>query len=161
MPAPTIHLIRHAQAGSRANWAGDDELRPLSERGARQAELIASALSGSGIDLIWTSRYVRCRQTVEPLGAKLGLDVIDHPMLAEGGWGTDALDALLAETVEGQTVAACSHGDVIPAIVSAAVRRGATLEGPPSPKKAGRYECTVIDGQIARIVGFPPPDRDE
>ena len=160
-PPPSIHLIRHAQAGSRARWEGDDELRPLSDRGERQAELIATALAPAGIDEVWTSRYVRCRQTVEPLGAALDVQVHDHATLAEGGWGTDALDALLAAVAEGRTVAACSHGDVLPSLVAAAVRRGATLVGPPAPKKGGRYTCTVVDGQIDRIIGYPPPDRDD
>ena len=59
-----LHLIRHAHAGSRSEWEGDDEVRPLSKRGWRQAEAIGVALADSGIDLLWTSRYVRCRQTL-------------------------------------------------------------------------------------------------
>ena len=66
----SLHLIRHAYAGSRADWEGDDELRPLSERGEHQAAAIADALLDAGIDRLLTSRYARCRQTLEPLGAK-------------------------------------------------------------------------------------------
>jgi broad specificity phosphatase PhoE len=154
-----LHLIRHAHAGSRSEWTEDDELRPLSDRGLRQAAAIATALTGAGIDLLLTSRYVRCRQTLEPLAAALGLPVADDALLAEGGWGNDALDALLSAVGEGRTVAACSHGDVIPAIVATAVRRGAELVGPSAPKKGARYECEVRDGQIVRLVAVPPPDR--
>lgn len=157
---PSLHLIRHAHAGSRADWSGDDALRPLSARGEAQADAIAGALAEAGIDLLLTSRYVRCRQTLEPLGAKLGLGIADQDELAEGAWGNDALDALLTAVASGRTVAACSHGDVIPAIVAVAVRRGAELVGPAAAKKGARYACEVVDGQIARLVAFPPPDRD-
>lgn len=159
MPTP-LHLIRHAHAGSRAEWEGDDELRPLSARGTAQAAAIAEALADAGIDRLLTSRYVRCRQTLEPLAARAGASIDDLDELAEGGWGNDALDALLAEVASGRIVAACSHGDVIPAIVATAVRRGAELIGPSAPKKGARYACEVADGQISRIVAVPPPDRE-
>lgn len=154
-----LHLIRHAAAGSRAEWTDDDEERPLSKRGRRQAEAIADALADAGVDVLLSSRYLRCRQTLEPLAGNLRLPVEVCEALTEGAWGTDALDALLAEAADGSTVAACSHGDVIPALVSAAVRRGATLEGPGSPAKGARYVCTIADGQIARIVHVDAPDR--
>ena len=157
--APSLHLIRHAHAGSRTDWTDDDELRPLSERGEQQAAAIAEALADAGIDLLWTSSYVRCRQTLQPLAATLGRTVDDRTELAEGAWGTDALEVLLAAVGEGRTVAACSHGDVIPEILAAAVRRGAELIGPSTPKKGARYECDVADGRIVRLVAVAAPDR--
>jgi 8-oxo-dGTP diphosphatase len=155
---PSLHLIRHAHAGSRSNWDGDDQLRPLSDRGDAQAAEIADALVEAGIDRLVTSRYVRCRQTLEPLATELGLPVEDLDELAEGGWGSDALDVLLAAVAEGHIVAACSHGDVIPAIVATAVRRGAALEGPGALKKGARYECHLEHGQITLLVAVAPPD---
>lgn len=156
-----LHLIRHAAAGSRADWDGDDEDRPLSKRGTRQAEAIGEALATSGVDLLLTSRYLRCHQTLEPLAFHLGLAIEVCEPLSEGGWGTDALDVLLKAAADGFTVAACSHGDVIPALVYAAVRRGAELVGSGSPGKGARYTCTVADGQITRIVHVPAPDRTD
>jgi len=40
-----VILIRHASAGDRESWSGDDRLRPLDEKGWRQAEGLASALA--------------------------------------------------------------------------------------------------------------------
>jgi 8-oxo-dGTP diphosphatase len=131
----------------------------LSDRGEAQATEIGDALLDAGIDRLWTSRYLRCRQTLEPLAAALGLPVDDLDELAEGAWGNDALDVLLAAVAEGHIVAACSHGDVIPAIVATAVRRGAALEGPGALKKGARYECHIEHGQITLLVAVPPPDR--
>lgn len=146
-----IHVVRHAHAGVRSEWPGDDELRPLTERGAKQAAAIADALDGADVDVVWSSRFVRCRQTVQPLADRRGLEVVDHPHLAEGAYGTDALDALLAEAATGRTVLACSHGDVVPDIVRAAVGRGAELHGPAAPRKAERYEMVVEDGAVTQI----------
>ncbi|MEO6627314.1 MAG: phosphoglycerate mutase family protein, partial [Aquihabitans sp.] len=55
-----IHVVRHAHAGSRKNWAGPDEDRPLSPRGLRQAQLVADALRDHPIDTLWSSPYLRC-----------------------------------------------------------------------------------------------------
>jgi 8-oxo-dGTP diphosphatase len=153
-----IHLIRHAHAGSRSAWEGPDDERPLSGRGRRQATALAAELDGEQIDVLWTSPYLRCRQTLEPLATARGLAIADSKAVAEGAAGPDALDACLAEADAGRVLAMCSHGDVIPAMVATAVRRGAELVGPRALTKGARYECTVVDGQIARIVHVAAPD---
>ena len=156
----TIHLIRHAHAGSRSAWDKADHKRPLSPRGQGQATAIGAALADAGIDELWSSPSLRCRQTLGPLAASTGLEVQVLDVLDEGSDGPPALDALLAAAGEGRVVAACSHGDVIPAIVAAATRRGAELEGTRAISKAGRYVCTVTDGQISHILTVGPPDGD-
>ena len=153
-----IHLIRHGHAGSRSDWTGDDVERPLTAKGYRQAEAIAEALAAEPIDVVRSSCYVRCRETAAPLAFQRGLAVVDHPDLAEGAYGTDALDALLVEAAAGRMVAACSHGDVIPAILQAAVRRGATLEGTADPSKGARYVLEVVDGAVTHITHHPRPE---
>ncbi|MCB0962060.1 MAG: histidine phosphatase family protein [Acidimicrobiales bacterium] len=155
-----LFLIRHAHAGSRSDWTGDDALRPLSARGEGQARAIAAQLADAGIDLLWSSPYVRCRQTLEPLAEKLGLEVLDSEPFAEGGAGPVALDAALEAAAAGRRLAVCSHGDVLPAVATAAERRGAELVGGASLKKAARFDCTVADDQLARLVVVGPPDGD-
>ena len=39
-----IHLVRHARALPRGEWDGEDLLRPLSDRGQREAEALADHL---------------------------------------------------------------------------------------------------------------------
>lgn len=121
----TVHLLRHAAAGSRVRWTGDDRLRPLSSRGERQAEAVAAALAGADIDRILSSPYRRCRQTVEPLAAMLGIEIEEVEALAEGASLDDAL-ALLT-LVSDSTALLCSHGDLIPALLSETERCGADL----------------------------------
>src|SRR3954468_2467979 len=96
-----IHLIRHAHAGSRSAWDKADHKRPLSPRGEGQALAIARALADAGIDTLWTSPSLRCRQTLEPLAQKLGIEVQVVEVFNEGNDGPPALDALLAAAAAG------------------------------------------------------------
>jgi 8-oxo-dGTP diphosphatase len=102
-------LVRHGAAGERAKWRGDDRLRPLDGRGRRQAAALPAALAGVPVRRILTSPYVRCVQTVEPLGAALGVEVEGAPALAEGAARADVMP-LLATTGAGTVL--CTHGDV-------------------------------------------------
>jgi 8-oxo-dGTP diphosphatase len=153
-----FHLIRHAHAGTRSEWVGDDTVRPLSAKGRAQAACIATSLAPSAIQEIWTSPFRRCRQTVEPLAAALQLPVTDHALLAEGADAASTLDELVAASAAGRIVAACSHGDVVPAVLAEAVRRGAELDGSAEPRKGARYEATVEGGRVVRLVHVPRPE---
>ncbi|HYM64274.1 MAG TPA: phosphoglycerate mutase family protein [Gaiellaceae bacterium] len=106
-----VVLVRHASAGNRKRWSGDDRLRPLDERGRRQAHGLVAALEPFGVDRVYSSPYLRCVQTVEPLAAALGVEVEEREELAEGV-ARDAVLSLLDE-LDGGTPALCTHGDVV------------------------------------------------
>jgi broad specificity phosphatase PhoE len=118
----SVLLLRHARAGERAAWTGDDTLRPLDERGLRQA-LALRNLSQRAIGRIVSSPYRRCVETVEPLADALGLPVELDDRLAEGAPPKLALE-LLAELDGGL---ACTHGDVIEAVLGYGLRKGAVV----------------------------------
>ena len=121
-----ILLIRHASAGERAQWEGDDRLRPLDERGRRQAQALVEALAGYEVERILSSPYVRCVQTVEPLAAARGLTVAHAPELGEDRQDVDA--APLLRSLAGRPVAVCTHGGVEHALgLDARYKKGATL----------------------------------
>lgn len=104
-----VALVRHGSAGDRAVWAGDDALRPLDDRGRREAEAIARLLCDRMPLRILTSPAVRCVQTVVPLAELVGVPAEHTSGLAEGA------DPDAAELVEdaGPLLVLCSHGDVI------------------------------------------------
>jgi broad specificity phosphatase PhoE len=77
----SIFVVRHAKAGTRRDWDGDDTERPLTKAGRRQAHELTIRLAREAISGLWSSPYVRCVQTLEPLGRELGLDVISEPRL--------------------------------------------------------------------------------
>jgi phosphohistidine phosphatase SixA len=110
-------LVRHASAGDRHHWEGDDRLRPLDARGRRQAEELVDLLLPHRIRRVVSSPYARCVETVEPLAAALGVEVELDERLAEGA-GRAAAE-LLAE--DGLVV--CTHGDVAEALAGCGLKK--------------------------------------
>jgi len=117
----TSVLIRHASAGDRDDWDGDDELRPLDARGRHQAAELVELLRSLGVRRILSSPYVRCVETVEPLAHALGLGVEHDRRLAEGA-GRSALELLRQEGV-----VCCTHGDVIEDVLGHGLKKGAAV----------------------------------
>ena len=71
----TIYLVRHAKAGDRAAWTGDDTLRPLSGRGHAQARGLLDVLADARFQRVVSSPYVRCMETVVPIAAARNMPV--------------------------------------------------------------------------------------
>jgi phosphohistidine phosphatase SixA len=138
----TVLLLRHASAGERNEWTGDDTLRPLDERGRLQA-LALRDLSQRPIGRIVSSPYRRCVETVEPLAGTLGLALELDDRLAEGATAPLAL-SLLAELDGGL---ACTHGDVIEAVLGYGLRKGATAVA-----DIGRHGVAVLEALPAPRV---------
>jgi phosphohistidine phosphatase SixA len=122
----TIYLVRHASAGSRGSHA-DDTARPLDERGHQQASAIRESLGAAPIDAIYSSRALRCVETVEPLAAAVGLDVQRHPSLFEGSPAHQTLTLIQATIEDLKNAVFCSHGDVIPDVLDLLVHGGLDL----------------------------------
>ena len=128
--AMTIYLVRHAKAGSRRDWSADDDLRPLSPVGHRQAERIADALADVGATRIVSSPFVRCRQTLDPLAQRLRLPLELSDALAEGASLTDTLR--LSRRWPAETAVLCTHGDVVGNVIDHLARhRRADRRRPP------------------------------
>jgi phosphohistidine phosphatase len=72
-----LYLLRHAHAGDPADWDGPDAIRPLSEKGERQADRLGRYLSGLGFapDAIITSPKVRAVRTAELVALHLAVPV--------------------------------------------------------------------------------------
>ena len=84
-------LVRHAWAGSRDDWEGDDRERPLDERGVEQARELVERLAPFTITRILSSPYRRCVETVEPLARARGLEIEQRPELGEERQMTDGI----------------------------------------------------------------------
>lgn len=118
-------LIRHARAGNRSEWQGDDRRRPLDERGRLQAEALVDALDRFAITRILSSPYDRCVQTVEPLAADRGLEIELHRELGEDHQHMNG--AALARQLVGEDVALCVHGGLSDAAFGERQKKGETL----------------------------------
>ncbi|WP_184929383.1 NUDIX hydrolase [Saccharothrix ecbatanensis] len=134
----TVLLVRHAKAGKRDSWEGDDDLRPLSSAGWRQADGLRSMLPLWGPARVHSAPRVRCVETVQGVAEGLGAGVLLEPRLSEEGYWPDREAGLvrLLEIADGAgTPVVCSQGGVIPDVVSTlADLGGLSLSGTPCKK---------------------------
>jgi 8-oxo-dGTP pyrophosphatase MutT (NUDIX family)/phosphohistidine phosphatase SixA len=139
---PPLLVIRHATAGSSEEWVGDDARRPLDERGRRQATALVEQLAPFELERILSSPHDRCRQTVEPLAAALGLEVELTDELAEGS-GEERVRSLLVG-MRGTATAACGHGpELVP--LFGKTKKGATVV------------VEAANGALGELGRLPPP----
>jgi len=140
-----VFVVRHAAAGDRDAWEGDDRLRALSKKGWKQARAIAEQLQPLGVRRLISSPYVRCVQTLEPLAERLGVKVEEDERLAEGA-GLAVLD-LVREAGDG--AALCTHGDVVADLLGHLARQG-VVRGTLEAEKGSTW---LLDLQGERIIG--------
>jgi probable phosphomutase (TIGR03848 family) len=164
----TVILLRHGRSTSNTahTLAGRTDGIDLDDKGREQAQAVVERLAGLPVRAIVRSPLLRCRRTVEPLAAALGLDPAVDERISEvdyGAWtgrkigdlvkeplwavvqqqpsaavfpGGEGLahvqsravaavrehDRRLAELHEGDVLwVACTHGDVIKAVVADAL----------------------------------------
>ncbi len=129
-------VVRHARAGRRAAYAGDDLERPLSPRGRVQAEALVPLLATYRPRRVLSSPAVRCFETVRPLAEALGLPIESVGELGEGH-GRAALRLL--ERMAGETAVLCTHRDVATELLEVlAADRGAK----------GRHQLRLLKGEV-------------
>jgi 8-oxo-dGTP diphosphatase len=152
----TIHLIRHAKAKNRLTWEEPDHLRPLTKRGRREALAIAARLGEEPVARLVSSPFVRCLQTFEPLAVALELPIETTDELAEGADGEHATELLLSLAAT-DSIACCTHGDVLFEIVDLVAHSDVPLEGPRSAPVASTWALDVEGGRFvrARFVDQP------
>ena len=140
-------LVRHAKAGKRSEWRGDDRLRPLDPGGERQATELATLLALFAPTRIYSADRTRCVQTVEPLAAALDLRVRVEPAFADEAYedGPDGTqNALLALAKPGKVSVVCSQGLTIPSLVD---RLGPGVRSSDT-RKGAWWALTVVDGEV-------------
>ena len=152
----TLYLVRHAKAVKRSRWSGADRMRPIGRSGHAQARQIASRLTVRPVERVISSPYLRCRQTLEPLAATLGLQLEIDERLAEGEPAAKALD--LVRELDRPT-AICSHGDVIPALLCELEERGMDVRGELRCEKGSTW---ILEGPAPHRASYcPPPPKSD
>ncbi|WP_326644895.1 NUDIX hydrolase [Streptosporangium sp. NBC_01755] len=119
-PATTpLVLVRHALAGNRQDWEGDDDDRPLDESGLRQAEVLASVLGAFRPAELVSSPSRRCVQTLEPYAERAGLPVRLEPVLSETHHDFQGSLLLVEEALaSNRPTTLCGHGKTLPELIS-------------------------------------------
>jgi 8-oxo-dGTP diphosphatase len=122
-----VLLVRHAKAGKRDDWNGDDDLRPLAAAGLRQAEALRVLLPMFGVQRVLAAPRLRCVQTVQGVADDLGVEIRHEPLFSEEGYWPDpvlGIARLLAIAGDGCTPLISSQGGVIPDIIGALADSG-------------------------------------
>lgn len=120
VPRSVVVLVRHAKAGKRSQWTGDDRLRPLDKAGRRQARGLATFLPAFAPSRVVAAERLRCVQTLEPFAEASGLDLEITETFADEGYLADpdrTRTELLALAKSAPATVICSQGTALPALV--------------------------------------------
>lgn len=156
----TVLLVRHAKAGSRKRFKGDDTVRPLDAKGKEQSAALVAQLRIFGADTVFAADRVRCVDTVMPLAEALSVEVSTEPLLTEEGYAADP-EAARVRAVEiaalPGTPVICSQGGVIPDLMQWwATSAGVTLPSARN-RKASTWVLSFVDGRLVAADHLDSP----
>lgn len=149
-----LYLVRHGDAGDKHAWRGDDNDRPISETGRREAEGLVTLLRGYPIGTIASSPAVRCSQTVQPLAAARRLPIRLDRFLEVG---TDT-NRVLARMPEGEhdDVVWCTHGELIGVLLERLRHDGASIPGQAEWPKGSVWLLEPAAGTVRTATYLQP-----
>jgi 8-oxo-(d)GTP phosphatase len=162
-PADTVPLVflRHAAAGHKGSWPGDDLDRPLDARGAAEADRLAALLTCFAPRRVISSAAERCVATVRPYAALAGAAVALEPAFTVGLSAEDTgSEAVTSEAVASAAVSEivtagvpaviCAHGENLPVLVTdACAALGAAPPDGLSLPKSGFWVLHLAGGALA------------
>ena len=152
----TVYLVRHARAGSRGRWKGDDALRPLSKVGRAQADgIVARARERADRpDPQQPLRPLRRdgrRRSPVASGSTSRLPTRSPKAPAS----SQALR--LFEKVQDRDVVLCTHGDVMQDLLDHFGRHGVKLRDHRMEK--GSIWVFETEGDKVRRARYVPPPK--
>jgi phosphohistidine phosphatase len=158
-PKATLQLclLRHADAGDPAAWRGDDDDRPLSEKGELQSERLGSFLAEIGFraDALVSSPKLRARRTAEIVGEAIGAGVRLDARLGSGV-GPATVDAIVNDLGHPARIVIAGHDPDFSELL-------AWLSGAGNlSMKKGEFARVDVDRRVAdgraRLRWLVPPD---
>lgn len=163
-----VELVPHLDAEDRALWRGDDDERPLSDLGRRQARALVSLLARGPIHALFSSPARRCIETLEPMAAFAGLAVMplaDLRQRLQGRESTKALakrglNAIEAAAAEsgGSRIIVCSHLDIIPAAAELLGRKHGLALGRLISQRGEWYTINLAPGDASIRLNRAPDE---
>lgn len=154
MPPITMQtlVVRHATAGQRKKWNGDDALRPIDDEGRHQAAGLGGVLAPFAPHRLYAATPLRCKQTLDPLAAATGLPIVIESAFAEPVDPADApakakLAAARLLELRDERAVICSQGKMIPPMLAAL--EGADDAAPYRTPKGGGWILSWSGGELA------------
>lgn len=158
LPDSVLVLVRHAKAGKRSEWRGEDADRPLDEAGQTQARRLTSFLATFAPDRVVTAEPLRCLQTVQPFADAYGLDIAVDPVFGDKAYKVSpgaAETALFALAKPGRVTVVASQGGTIPGLIDR-LARGVR---PSDTRKGAAWALSVVDGTIVSADYYDDASR--
>ena len=154
MTLRTFYVVRHGKAGNPDKWTGDDRLRPLNKKGKKQAEELVAIFERLPVSDLYSSDYLRCVQTVEPLAAVRRLEIKRSPSL-EFGSGLEGLGEFLADRALDEAVLS-THGDIVFELVEDLVAREVVKAGEGGYQKGSTWVLEVDEHGVTERARYIP-----
>jgi len=160
-PAPTrtLLLVRHARAGSRSAWDGDDRDRPLDACGQAQADELVRLLARFDVEAVWSPGLRRCADTVAPFADAFDLPVREAEVMSWAGYfghEDEAIELLRSDHLS-RDVVFCSQGEVIPDLLArVAAADQLDLPRPIVAAKGSTWALTATGGRVLTAEYFAP-----
>jgi 8-oxo-dGTP diphosphatase len=147
----TLLIVRHAKAGKKRRWQGEDSLRPLDSEGVAQAARLAAVAPCYGPSRIASADLLRCADTVRPLSHDLGLPIDIEPKLGRDAYAADprATLAWVRDQVDqGGTAVLCSQGEVIPDLMTRLSAGSPLKMRRPAARKGSVWALSFAAGKL-------------
>ncbi|OBC14196.1 NUDIX hydrolase [Mycobacterium sp. 852013-50091_SCH5140682] len=147
----TVLIVRHATAGSRSRYNGDDRARPLDKHGRAQAESLVGQLLSFDASTLYAADRVRCHQTIEPLAQELEVDIHNEPALTEEAYASDhkaTRNRVLEIATRAGTPVICTQGKVIPDLIARWCERDNVRPETTGNRKGSTWVMSLVDGRL-------------
>jgi 8-oxo-(d)GTP phosphatase len=153
----TVLLLRHARAGKRSQFSGEDRLRPLDKLGRRQARESVELLAAFRPARILAADRTRCEQTVAPLASRLNLPVRSVPEFADEAYLADprpTIESVYALADQPGSSVVCSQGSTIPGLLGDL----AVPDTHPVARKGSLWVLSLAGRRAVAGNYYPHPD---
>lgn len=162
-------VVRHASAGDRQTWTGDDEDRPLDELGHAQAEGLADILAAYEVTRAHAADVQRCLDTLGPFASRTELAIDSEPLVSETGFAAnpEAAAARVLELVTAPVSSViCTQRGALPDLVVEVCRQlGASADHLAQPVRKGALVVLHVTlgaaPELVAVEQLPPPVRPQ
>lgn len=156
-----LTIVRHAHAGDKGTWSGDDLQRPLDERGEQQVAALVPLLNRHRVSRIVSSPALRCVQTVQALADTTGLPIEIWSDLGPEGPASSLIVASFGDRTFDDAVV-CTHGEMLQQLLALEdirrVARRSHLSRRRLLIKGSAWRLHITDdGRVTKLVHQLPP----
>lgn len=156
----TVLIVRHGTAGRRSRFSGDDTQRPLDKKGRAQAQALTAQLLAFGATDVFAADRLRCRQTVEPLAARLDVPIGTEATLTEEAYAGNPKDArrrVLQIARRYRTPVICTQGKVIPGLIAWWCERDGIRPDKSRNRKGSTWVLSLSGGRLVAADHIDSP----